>query len=403
MVSSTRTEQIWIQQNKNLSWLCHLSKNLYNEGNYQIRQELFKYNKWIRYNVLYHRIKTSKNYHQLPAQAAQQVLKILDRSWKAFFSVIKAWKNDKSKFAGRPKPPGYKPKNGEFLLVFTNQQVRLQDNLLIFPAKVGFTLKTRLPNKTNIREVRINPKGVGYVVEIVYKKDIKSKPLNTSKIIAIDLGVRNLITTVNNNGLKPFVIKGGVIKSINQYYNKVNARIQSTYDHQGIKTGKAMQKLTHKRNKKISDYFHKTSRRIIDYCVLNDIGTIVIGYNPDWKQNCQMGKKNTQNFVTIPYYKLIQQLAYKAKEQGIVVIKQEESYSSKCSFLDNEPIEHHDSYLGRRITRGLFKSVKGAIINADVNGAYNILKKAFLNAVDADRIEDVGLHPLRWRLTAVTS
>jgi putative transposase len=193
------------------------------------------------------------------------------------------------------------------------------------------------------------------------------------------------------------------VKSINQYYNKERARIQSTYDRQGIKTSKAMQKLTHKRNKKINDYFHKTSRKIIEYCVLNDIGTVVIGYNPDWKQNCHLGKKNTQNFVTIPYSKLIQQLDYKATEQGITVIQLVESYSSKCSFLDNEPIEHHNNYLGRRITRGLFKSDKGAIINADVNGAYNILKKAVLNAVEADRIEAAGLHPTRWRLAPVTS
>ena len=403
MVSSTRTEQIWIPQHKTLSWLCHLSKNLYNEGNYQIRQELFKHNKWIRYNALYHKIKTSKNYHQLPAQTAQQVLKILDRSWKAFFRAIKAWKNDNSTFKGRPKPPGYKPKNGEFMLIFTSQQVKLKDSSLIFPTKVGFEIKTRLPDKTDIREVRIIPKGVSYVVEIVHKKKINPKPLNTDNILAIDLGVRNLITTVNNNGLKPFVIKGGVIKSINQYYNKERARIQSTYDRQGIKTGKAMQKLTNKRNKKLNDYFHKTSRKIVEYCVINDIGTVVIGYNPDWKQNCQIGKRNTQNFVTIPYSKLIQQLNYKAEEQGITIIKQEESHSSKCSFLDDEPIEHHDNYLGKRITRGLFKSYKGTLINADVNGAYNILKKAFLNAVDADRIEDAGLHPIRWRLAAVTS
>ncbi len=368
-----------------------------------IRQELFKNNKWIRYNALYHRIKTSKNYHQLPAQTAQQVLKILDKNWKAFFGAIKAWKKDKSTFKGSPKPPRYKPKNGEFLLVFTNQQAKLKDNIVKFPKKVGFELKTRLPNKTDIREVRMIPKGVGYVVEIVYQKEIHPKLLNKNNIMAIDLGVRNLITMVNNNGLKPFVMKGGVVKSINQYYNKERARIQSTYDRQGIKTGKTMQKLTTKRNKKIKDYFHKISRKIAEYCVVNDIGTVVIGYNPDWKQNCQIGKRNTQNFVTIPHYKLIQQLDYKAAEQGITVIRQEESYSSKCSFLDNEPIEHHSEYLGRRMTRGLFKSQKGTIINADVNGAYNILKKALLNAVDADRIEDVGLHPTRWRPAAVTS
>ncbi|MFX1285330.1 MAG: RNA-guided endonuclease InsQ/TnpB family protein [Promethearchaeota archaeon] len=399
----TRTEQIWIKPHKSLSWFCHLSKNLYNEGNYLIRQELFNNKKWIRYNDLYHLLKTSNNYQHLPAQTNQQVLKILDRNWKAFFSTIREWKKDKSKFNGRPKAPRYKPKNGEFILVFTNQQVKLKDKTLLFPKKVSCKLNTRLDDKTDIREVRIIPKGVGYIVEIVYEKNFHPKLMNKNKIIAIDLGVHNFITTVNNNGLKPFVIKGGVVKSINQYYNKERARIQSTYDRQGIKTGKTMQKLTAKRNKKINDYFHKTSRKIIEYCVMNDIGTVVIGYNSNWKKNSQIGKKNNQNFVTIPYNKLIQQLDYKAEEQGITVIKQEESYSSKCSFLDNEPIEKHNRFLGQRITRGLFKSHKGIIINADVNGAYNILKKAFLNAVDADRIEAVGLHPTRWRLAAVTS
>jgi putative transposase len=399
----TRTEQIWVKPYRTFSLLCHLSKNLYNEGNYQIRQEFFKTDKWIRYNAHYHLLKTSKNFQELPAQTAQQTLKMLERNWISFFNAIKEWEKDKSKFKGRPKPPGYKPKNGQFILVFTNQQVKIKDNHVLFPKRVGLKLKSRLPDITKIKEVRIIPKGVGYVVEIVYQKKVCPNLLNKDIILAIDLGVRNLITIVSNNRMRPFVIKGGVVKSINQYYNKEKARIQSVYDHQGIKTGKKLQKLINKRNKKINDYFHKTSRKLTDYCVVNDIGTIVIGYNPDWKQNCQLGKRNNQNFVTIPFYKLILQLVYKAEEQGIIVIKQEESYSSKCSFLDKEPIKHHDKYQGKRISRGLFESNKGIIINADVNGSYNILKKAFLNAIAADRIEDVGLHPTRWRLATATS
>jgi len=302
-----RTVQIWIKTHKTLSWLCHLSKNLYNESNYHIRQEFFKTDKRIRYNALYHSLKTSKNYQELPAQTAQQVLRILDRNWTSFFNAFKEWEKDKSKFKAEPRIPKYKSKNGESLLVFTNQQVKLVDNNVIFPKKVGINVNTRLSDITDIREARIIPKGVGYVVEIVYQKKISPKVLNKDKIIAIDLGVRNLITTVNNNGLKPFIIKGGVVKSINQYYNKERARIQSVYDRQGLKTGKNMHKLTNKRNKKIKDFFHKTSRKIIDYCELNDIGRVVIGYNPDWKQSCQLGKRNNQNFVTIPFYKLIQQ------------------------------------------------------------------------------------------------
>jgi putative transposase len=343
MVFLKRTEQIWLKPNKNLSWLCHLSKNLYNEGNYLIRQEFFNNSKWTHYNSLYH-------YRELPAQTAQQVLKILDRSWRSFFRAIKVWSKDNAKFLGRPKLPNYKPKNGEFMLVFTNQQVKLKDKVLIFPKKVALEVKTRLPDTTDIREVRIIPKGIGHVVETVYHKKFNPKPLNKNSkdnIIAIDLGVRNLITIVNNNGLKPFFIKGGVVKSINQYYNKERAKIQSVYDHQGIKKGKIIRKLNIKRNRKINDNFHKISQKIIEFCILHEIGTVVIGYNPDWKQKCCLGKRNTQNFVTIPYYRLIKQLEYKAEEQGITIIKQEESHSSKCSFLDNESIKHHKKYLGR--------------------------------------------------------
>ncbi len=399
----TRTEQIWLKTSKNLSELCHISKNLYNEGNYIIRQEFFKNGKWIQYNSLYYLMKSSENYQKLPTQSAQQILIILNRSWKSFFRAIKFWKKGESRFPGRPRLPKYKSKNAEFILVFTNQQVKLKDSVLILPRKVGFEVKTRLPDTVDIREVRILPKGVGYLLEVVYKKQIHPKLHTKANILAIDLGVRNLITAVNNNGLKPFVIKGGVTKSINQYYNKDKARIQSTYDRQGIKTGKKLKRLIDKRNRKIKDYFHKASRVIIDYCLTNDIGTIVIGYNLKWKHKCRIGKRNTQNFVNIPYFKLVQQIEYKAEEQGITFVKQEESYSSRCSFLDCETLSHHDNYIGKRICRGLFQSKKGSIINADVNGGYNILRKAVLNAFNADRIEDVGLHPSRLRLVSATS
>ena len=394
----TRTEQIWIKPNKKISFLCHLSKNLYNEGNFHIRQEYFKNKNWIRYNNLYHLLKHSGNYQQLPAKTAQHTLKILDRNWKSFFNATSEWEKDRSKFKTKPRIPNYKLKKGEFLLAFSNQQVKIKSGSLQFPKKVGLNVRTRLDERLNIRESRIIPKGIGYSVEIVYQKFICINPLKKDKVIAIDLGVRNLVAAVNNNGMKPFIIKGGVVKSINQYYNKEKARFQSVYDHQRIKPGKALNRLKHRRDKKINDYFHKTSRKIINYCLLNEIGTIVIGYNPEWKQHCNLGKRNNQNFVAIPFRKLIQQITYKAEEQGITVIEQEESYSSKCSFLDNETIKQHSHYQGKRVSRGLFKSEKGTIINADVNSAYNILKKAFLNAITADRIEDVGLHPTRLRL-----
>jgi len=400
-----RTEQIWMRQGENISSLCHLSKNLYNEGNYLIRQEFFKTGRWIRYYELDGELKESENYKSLPAPTAQQILRLLDKSWKSFFEAKDAYEEDPSKFKAKPRPPKYKKKNGEHILVLTNQQCKIrEDGTIKFPKLLGLDgrIKTRLDKETNLREVRVIPQGVGYVIEVVYEKEVLEEPknVNEGRIAGIDLGVRNLATVGNNIGEKPIVVKGGICKSINQFYNKEMGELQRIYESQKIrgKTGKKSKKLSDRRNRKVKDHMHKVSRFIVDYCVKNDIGTIVIGHNEDWKQNSGMGKRNNQNFVQIPFSVLIKQIKYKAEEKGIKVISQEESHTSKCSFLDNETVEHHDKYLGERFKRGLFRSAKGKIINADVNGAYNIIKKAISKAfinVQADRIEGVGLHPLR--------
>ena len=397
----TRTEQIWMSPNKILSHLCHISKNLYNQANYIIKNA--EQGKWIRYGDLNKILKEeSENYQSLPAQTSQQILKLIDKSWTSFFRVIKAWKKSPDKFYSKPNPPRYKKKNGEHILVFTNQQCKIKDGILKFPKKVNLEIKTRLLDDTNLREVRIIPKGVGYVAEIVYEKEVDVKEKDESRVVGIDFGVRNLVTIVNNIGLKPIVIKGGVAKSINQYYNKEKARVQSVYDFQGIKNGTKMNKLSVKRERKLNDYFHKVSRWIVNYCIAHNIGQIIVGHNLNWKQKVNIGKKNNQSFVQIPFDKLIQKIAYKAEEIGIVLKEQEESHTSKCSFLDNEPVEHHDSYLGKRVKRGIFRTIRGILINADVNAGYNIIKKAVSNAfahAEADGIEGVALHPLRYVVT----
>ena len=303
-----RTEQIWLKPNPILANLCHKSKNLYNVANYIIRQELDRTEKaearrhWIRYNELYQIIKESEtdHYKSLPAQTSQQILRMLDKSWASFFKAIKSWKKDPAKFLEKPNPPGYKKKDGQHLLVFTNQQAKIKETTLFFPKTLGLSpIRTRLNNTTNLREVRIIPKGVGYIAEIVYEKDliIKTpiKPKDLPKNVGLDLGVRNLVTMVNNIGLQPIVVKGGIVKSINQFYNKHRAKLQSIYDtRNGIKFGPKMVQLTNKRNRKIHDYFHQISRQIINYCVNHHIDTMVIGYNEDWKQNCRIGKRNTR-------------------------------------------------------------------------------------------------------------
>ena len=426
-----RTEQIWIKHNDIVSEYCHISKNLYNEANYIIRQEFIRSYKssgtgnYLNYPIIDYLIKSkSDNYQSLPSQTAQQILKILDRNWKSFFEAIKDWKINPEKYLGRPKLPGYLKKDGEFVLYFTDQQVRTIEckngNRNIKFPKMLNVLNYKIPIKTRIKsvikELRIIPKGkrVGYLVDLVYRKEVKKiKNLNKENVIGIDFGLRNIVTIGNNIGLKPIIVKGGVLKSINQYYNKRRAEIQSIYDRQlvmcllkdkkdiGRKTGPAIQILTWNRHKKIKDAMHKYSRFIIDYCVRHNIGTIVIGYNPEWKQKINLGKKTNQNFVQIPFYQMIKMINYKAEEIGIDIKEQEESHTSKCSFLDDESIEHHDVYVGKRISRGLFRSSIGKMINADVQGALNIIKKAipktFSKKFDTkvDGIEDVGLHPLR--------
>ena len=387
------TEQIQMKKRGDFSCLCYLSKNLYNLANYYVRQEFFYLGNWLRYYDLWFILKDKEPYKKLPSQTAQQILKLLDKNWKSFFNSMKEWKEHPKKYQGRLKPPKYKKKNGEFIIIFTNQQCRIKNGYLHFPKKVKLSpIKTRIKNL--LHQVRIIPKGLFYNLEIIYSKEIDNLNLNKDRFIGIDLGISNIVTIVNNVGLKPTIIKGSIVKSVNQFYNKRIAELKSIKDKQGIKSEtNRLKRITAKRNNKINDIFHKISRNVINYCIENNFGTIIIGYNRAWKQKVNMGKINNQKFVQIPFFKLINQIKYKSELFGIDIIIDGESFTSKCSFLDKEPIKRHKKYMGRRVNRGLFKSKKGILINADVNAGYNIIKKVVPNAVSADGIEGVGLHP----------
>ena len=290
--------------------------------------------------------------------------------------------------------PKYKEKNGEFLLILTNQQCRIENGMLRFPKIVDMEVKTRL-NDVNLREVRIVPQGTGYAVEIVYEKEI-SDPDNgrPRRVMGIDIGVRNTVTIGDNISEKGIAVRGGLLKSINQFFNREYARLKSISDRQ-IGNRELTQKekeLFMKRNHKLKDIMHKMSRAVVNYAISRDVDTIVIGHNNGWKQDPGMGRMNNQNFVQIPFSTLIGQIRYKAEEAGIRVVIQEESHTSKCSFLDNESIEHHDIYAGKRTGRGVFRSANGTLIHADLNAAYNIIKKAIPEAF-ANGIEGIGLYP----------
>ena len=382
----------------------HLAKNLYNHANFLVRNEFVNTGKWLRNHELDKRLRQDDDYpdyRNMPAaQSAQQTLQLLDRNWKSFFNSIKDWSKNKNKYSGKPKLPKYKPKGGKMVFILTNQQVRLRDYLLYFPQSFkGFTIKPRcihLGNFKKINQIRIVPNNQLFCVEIVYSISITNNLLlDNGRYMSIDLGLDNLVTIVTNTGLKPVIVNGKGLKSNNQYYNKKKAHYQKVAKQMNDKFyTNRLYRLTQKRNFKIEDSLHKISKYIVTFALSNNIHTIVIGNNKDWKRGISLGKRVNQSFVNIPHQKLIEKIIYKARNVGINVLLTEESYTSGTSFIDGEFPKKEFYNKKRRIHRGLFVSNQGVSINADVNAAYQIMKKVFPN-VYADGIEDAVSHPVR--------
>jgi putative transposase len=327
-------------------------------------------------------------------RVARNVLRTLDANWLSFFSCIKKWKENKSLFNGKPNLPKYLDKNGKFTAIFTENSILVKNK----NGEIGLSqTNIRIKPKTNgkIIEIQLIPlKNKKFKLCIYYDYKENQLKKDNSRYCSIDLGVNNLMTLTSNVGLQPLIINGRPLKSINQYYNKILSKLKSELPKNVFKSLK-INKLTYKRNLKIEDYLHNASKYVIDYCIKNELNTIIIGYNELWKQKSNMSKKNNQNFVSIPFYKLINMIEYKCKMNGLNVIKHEESYTSKCSSIDLELIKKQEVYLGKRIKRGLFKTKNGLIINADVNGSLNILRKAIPNVIFTNGIEDCAVNPKR--------
>lgn len=382
----------------------HKAKNLYNHANYLVRNEFIKNERWLRYEELDKLLKADEeydDYRQMPtAQSAQQLLRLLEKDWKSFFKAIKDWSKNKEKYLERPKLPKYKPKEGKHILILTNQNVKLKGKILQFPKVFGgFTLTPKFiehENFTSFQQVRIIPHYDSFTIELVYNVDVPDTELeDNGRYIGIDLGLDNLATVVNNIGLKSVIVNGKGLKSINQYYNKKMSHYREVAKRMNGKDyTHRMEALTRKRNQKIDDYMHKASRYLIEYAKTNDIHTLIIGNNKEWKQESSMSRRVNQSFVGIPHKRLIDMIKYKAQNEGIRVILTEESYTSGTSFLDGEEPIKKNYNKSRRIKRGLFVSNKGIRINADVNGAYQIISKVFPN-VKSEGIEGVALHPIR--------
>lgn len=366
---------------KVIDQFCFCSKNLYNAANYIIRQEFIKNGNYIKYRDMDKLLQRTEEYKLLMSQSSQCTLQVLDRSWKSFFVVIKDWSKHPEKYLGKPRIPKYKKKEGRFTWFLKNNQTYIKEGYLNFRLKVfnGYKFKTNAQGR--LISVRFIPRGCIYVMEIVIEIEVTNLLKESENICSIDLGVNNFVTMVNNIGLQPIIINGKGLKSINQYYNKRKAKIQSELKLRHNKYwSKRLDLLTLKRNNRIKNILHHVSHYIIDYCNKYNIDTLVIGLNKTWKQECSLSDKVTQNFIYLPYDMLIKQLEYKCQNNNIKIIMTDEQYTSGTSFLDNEQLIKENYDKSRRIQRGLFKSNSGQLINSDVNGAFQIMKKVFPNA-----------------------
>jgi len=377
-----------------LRTLCRLSKNLYNATLYAIRQYYFTEKKYLRYESAYHSLKDNENYKLLNTDIAQQTMKVVDRNFKSFFALVSKAMQCNYNFSNI-KLPHYLPKDGYFMLIIPRFTVK--DGYFTVPMSNAFkkefgTVKLPFPknlDKKQVKEIRIIPKHncKFFEIDFVYIQEQETMQLNPNNALGIDLGLDNLATCVTNTGAS-FIVDGKKLKSINQWYNKENARLQSIKDKQGVKglTNRQYRLLT-KRNNRVNYYMNKTARIIVNYCIQNNIGNIVVGYNLDWKRNINIGSCNNQNFAQIPHGNLRVKIKSLCERYGINYVEQEESYTSQADFFANDilPVYNADNpqeynFSGKRISRGQYRTYQGTIINADCNGALNILRKS--NLVD---------------------
>ena len=368
--------------------LCHIAKNLTNEAIYNVRQYYFTEGKFLKYEKNYTLLKNSPNYKALNSNMAQQILKEVDGSFKSFFGLFKLAKQGKYAFKDC-KLPRYLSKDGYTTLVIGF--VRLKGNKLIIPFSNSFK-KTHKPIEIaippvlldkKVKEIRIIPKANARFFEIqyIYEAEYVQRKLNKNNALALDLGINNLVTAVSSKG-ESFIIDGRRLKSINQWFNKENARLQSIKDkqHFGKKTTNRQKAIARNRSNKVNDYMNKAARKVINYCIAHDIGTLIVGYNETFQRDSHIGKQNNLNFVNIPYGQLRSKLEYLCELNNIIFVKQEESYTSKASFWDKDNIPTYNAdnlqFSGDRMHRGLYKTANGTLLNADVNGALNIMCKS---------------------------
>lgn len=347
------------------------------------------------YNQIDYMFKQTKNvdyYNELPMQCSQHIIKECLADFKSYLQAKKRYDKDPSKFTGKPKLPKY-AKSNNISFDITNQDAVVYGSLLKLPkTKEKLELGNIVPENSRLKEVTIQPYYDTFKISIVFeiKQEKDEASYNKNNILGIDLGITNIISASNNCGLTPFIVKGNKIKSINQWYNKKLAQYKSELKKKENKdSSHRIQNLHMYRNNYTSDCYNKIASLVIKYCRDNNIGTVVIGKNDFWKQNVEKSKVFDQNFCFIAHSKIIEKITSIAERYNIQVILNEESYTSKASFLDNdfipcyqEGVKCNQVFSGKRVQRGLYKTKEGILMNADINGASNIIRKAFPDAFD---------------------
>lgn len=398
-----------------LRMMCFFSKNLYNVTLYNIRQYYFTEKKHLRYESNYHVTKDNENYKLLQAGVSQQIMKIVDRAFQSFFALIQKARRGEYRFQDI-KLPKYRDKGSLFNLVLQSNAISIKNGFLTVPMSMAFKqiygnekIKIKVPERVpvkKIKEIRIIPiaNGKKFKIQYVYEIEEENLNLNQSETLAIDIGLENLATCISTVGTS-FLMNGRAIKSINRLWNKRRAELQSRLP-KNQHTSSLISRLTLKRNNRVNDCIKKTARYIVNHCIENNIGTIVCGYNPDFKRGINLGRKTNQQFTQINFGSLREQLENLCRRYGMSYLEQEESYTSKASFLDLDEIPKYNAdnpkeyqFSGKRIKRGLYQSSDGRIVNADINGAANILRKSSQNFNFEKLGRGLLASPLRIKLT----
>lgn len=364
-----------IVRNGQFEDLCLKSGLLYNYVLYNVRQGIFSGNYLKEYEFSTKLCKENQiDFRNLPSAISQQVVSQVFCAIKSWIRLKREYKNNPSKFHSKPKLPSYKQGKKQNMVVFATNACRVKDGYIYFIKNIIHPIKTKIGD-SKLCQVRIIPQATCYVVEVIYEKKEQELNLDKNNVLSIDLGLNNLCSCISNVGLSPFIVNGRIMKSFNQWYNKKKAKLMSYAGGKG--TSKKLKQLNNYRIFWIEDYIHKVSRYIVNYCINNNIGSIVIGLNKGWKQEINLGKKTNQKFVEIPFSRLIDKISYKCKLVGISFQIHEESYTSKVDHLAFERLGKHDVYSGKRKKRGLFQSSIGKLLNADINGAIGIGRKVF--------------------------